>query len=103
MKKSLSILLVALLAGCMSFDKRIAEGTSYYKTRGYHGYHHPYRATKEVWDCLCLPFGKEGNQDPILTSFVVLTYPLWVIDEIGEAVVDTVLLPVDLIGKACAK
>ena len=89
--KALAIVLLALCSGCCNLIGRCGEGTGYWSTRGYHGISHPYRATKETWDILCLP-----DQDPILSSYVMLTYPFWVVDEVLEAAVDTVFLPVDL-------
>jgi len=105
MKTIISLLVVMsamLFSGCMSCVSRCAEGASYYKTAGTNGREHPYRATKEIWDCVCLPF--EGcGRDPFFYSFVCVTWPFWLVDDVLEGAVDTVLLPVDLIGMSCSR
>jgi len=106
MKKLIAILLaaasIATTTGCVNCLKRCEEGTSFYRTAGWHGREHPYRSTKEIWDCVCLPFNG-GGDDPILYGVVCITWPFWLVDDVLEGAVDTVLLPIDLIGKACSR
>ena len=99
----LVVMSAMMFSGCMNCLSRFEEGTSFYKTNGWNGREHPYRSTKEIWDCVCLPFG-DGGQDPILYGIVVcITWPFWLVDDVLEVAVDTVLLPVDLIGMSCSR
>lgn len=62
---------------------------------------YPYAATAEVFDnCILAPLRTYGviadrDNDPIGNALCTLTWPLWVVDEVCEVVVDTAFLPVD--------
>lgn len=96
-KKFLAIVAVALLAGCANYAMRTECGRNFgpYVCEPY-----PYAATASVFDdCLIAPLRAfeiiDRNDDPIATALFTLTWPVWVVDEVGEAVLDTVFLPVD--------
>ena len=99
MRKFLAMAAVALLAGCANYAMRTESGRRFgpYVCEPY-----PYAAaTANVFDdCLLAPlraFDVIGGKtdDPIGTALFTLTWPFWVVDEAGEAVLDTVFLPVD--------
>ena len=62
---------------------------------------YPYASTAEVFDtCLLAPLRTYGviagrSNDPIGNALCTLTWPFWVVDEVGEVVLDTAFLPVD--------
>lgn len=66
--------------------------------------YHPYYCTSTVWgDCLCAPFRlvRESDSDPIWCTIATITWPLWVVDEASEVVLDTIFLPADATYYCC--
>lgn len=81
-------LLLSACSGCMNLWTRSGKP---YACAPY-----LYYCTAEAWtDCVCAPFQRGSSNDPIWTSFATLTWPFWVVDEVAEAALDTVFLPVD--------
>lgn len=97
-KKFLAIAAVALLAGCANYVMRTECGRN---SGPYACGPYPYAATAGVFDdCLLAPLRTfeilgDRTNDPIGNALCTLTWPFWVVDEVGEAVLDTAFLPVD--------
>ena len=97
MKRLLAIACAALLAGCANFTMRTESGR---RSGPYACGPHPYAATAGVFgDCILAPLRAfeiiDGRGDPVGDALCTLTWPFWVVDEVGEVVFDTAFLPVD--------
>lgn len=99
MKRLLAIACAALLAGCANYCMRTESGG---RSGPYVCEPHPYAATAGVFDdCLLAPLRTfevivDRHNDPIGNALCTLTWPFWAVDEVGEIVLDTAFLPVDL-------
>lgn len=96
----LAFLTVAILfgCGCCNIEVRSHRG----KSHPYFLQPHPYYSTAQVWDdCICAPAHLNGGTDAIWSAVATVTWPLWVVDEACEVVLDTVFLPVDATYYCC--
>lgn len=97
MKKITALLLAASLCGCIN----LAERSESSEKAPYCCAAYPYCCTVAVaTEVLPLPFQGKSGPDAVLPAAVAVTYPLWVVDTVLEAVLDTVFLPVDAITYA---
>ena len=63
---------------------------------------HPYYSTATIWDaCICAPAHLNGGPDAIWEAVATMTWPLWVVDEACEVVLDTIFLPFDATYYCC--
>lgn len=86
------------LGGCCNFIVRKGNSHGPYMCA-----EHPYWCTAYVWTSSVSAPWKLGNgPDGIWEAFATLTWPFWVVDEVCEAALDTVFLPVDA-TYACIK
>lgn len=94
------LLAITLLvsAGCANLGYRTESSNR----RGPYGCTpHPYAATADVFDdCILAPFRvykviADPCTDPIGDAWCTLTWPVWIVDEVGEIILDTAFLPVD--------
>jgi uncharacterized protein YceK len=94
------LLAIALLlcTGCASLTTRIQCD---WRSGPYACGPYPYAATAGVFDdCLLAPLRTfeiiaDRHNDPVGNALCTLTWPFWVVDEVGEIVLDTAFLPVD--------
>lgn len=94
------LLAIALLAsaGCANL---VGRAVSSNRNGPYGCMPHPYAATADVFDdCVLAPFRTYKviaghHTDPVGDALCTLTWPFWIVDEVGEIVLDTVFLPVD--------
>ena len=96
-KRLFAMACAALLAGCANYAMRTDSSRRF---GPYVCEPHPYAATAGVFDDgLLAPLRAfeiiDRDDDPIGTAFFTLTWPFWVVDEVGEVVLDTAFLPVD--------
>lgn len=98
MKRLLAIACAALLAGCANYAMRTDSSR---RSGPYVCEPYPYAATAGVFnDCLLAPLRAfdvipDRTNDPVGNALCTLTWPFWVVDEVGEIVFDTAFLPVD--------
>lgn len=84
--------------GCCNIAVRSESG----KRSPYFLQPHPYYSTAEVWDnCICAPSHLNGGPDAIWSAVATVTWPLWVVDEACEVVLDTIFLPLDATYYCC--
>lgn len=89
---------VLFLGGCCNIAVRSESG----KRSPYFLQPHPYYSTAQVWeDCICAPAHLNGGPDAIWSAIATLTWPLWVVDEACEVVLDTIFLPADATYYCC--
>ena len=88
-----------LAAGCCNFVERTNSEPPYVVAE------HPYQYTVQVWgDCISAPFrlsGKNGA-DNVWYAMATVTWPFWLVDELGEVCLDTLFLPADGVYALCA-
>lgn len=91
---------VAILFGCGCCNVAVRSESG--KRSPYFVQPHPYYSTASVWeDCICAPWSGKSGSDAIWSTIATLTWPLWIVDEACEAVLDTVFLPVDATYYCC--
>jgi hypothetical protein len=96
--KWLLAIVLPLCAGCASLTTRIQHD---WRSGPYACGPYPYASTVEVFDtALLAPLRTYGviadrSNDPIGNALCTLTWPFWVVDEVGEVILDTAFLPVD--------
>ena len=93
MKPFASLLLAGavLLGGCFNIAERFSDDDAPYGLS-----RHPYQGTEWVWnECVCAPWRQKTGFENIWTAYATVTWPLWVVDEACEIVLDTVFLPID--------
>ncbi len=91
---------IALLfgGGCCNIAVRSESG----KRSPYFLQPHPYYSTEQVWDdCICAPAHLNDGPDAIWSAVATVTWPLWVVDEACEVVLDTIFLPLDATYYCC--
>ena len=98
MKKSMAMLLgclvVAGLTGCCNIETRVDDEFAPYACAP-----HPYYCTAETWPYVVNPAHNAACGR--MAAFMIQMWPIFVVDEVCEVALDTVLLPVDLIGQCC--
>lgn len=84
--------------GCCNIAVRSESG----KRSPYFLQPHPYYSTARVWDdCICAPAHLDDGPDAIWSAVATVTWPLWVVDEACEVVLDTIFLPLDATYYCC--
>lgn len=84
--------------GCCNIAVRSESG----KRSPYFLQPHPYYSTVQVWDdCICAPAHLNDGPDAIWSAVATVTWPLWVVDEACEVVLDTIFLPFDATYYCC--
>lgn len=102
-KNLLAIVAASALSGCAQL-LRVADGEAYYRYNPSSiQAHHPYRATKDVFDDWFLAPAKAHGwwglttRDPIGTAWLTIMWPGSLVDLPCETVCDTIMLVPDLI------
>lgn len=92
--KITAAVLAVVLCGCASIIERCSSS----RKSPYGCLPYPYWATAAVWDdCICAPWSGKTGPDKIWPTLATMTYPVWIVDEACEVVMDTVFLPADLV------